>query len=84
MLKSIQQEQGLSLLFITHDLSLVPGLCEDILVMKDGKKIEQFPTCDLHNERARDAYTITLLKSTEMLEAKWMIWKESGPHLESM
>ncbi|GJM72559.1 nickel import ATP-binding protein NikE [Paenibacillus macerans] len=79
LLKSIQREQGLSLLFITHDLSLVPGLCQDILVMKDGKKIEQFPTSGLHNERARDAYTITLLKSTEMLETKWMIWKEPGP-----
>ncbi|MFB5678127.1 ABC transporter ATP-binding protein [Paenibacillus terreus] len=71
LLKSIQQEQGLSLLFITHDLSLVPGLCQDILVMKDGRKIEQFHTSDLHNERARDAYTITLLKSAEMLESKW-------------
>lgn len=79
LLKSIQREQGLSLLFITHDLSLVPGLCQDILVMKDGKKIEQFHTSDLHNESARDAYTIALLKSTEMLEAKWMICKESGP-----
>ena len=71
LLKNIQQEQGLSLLFITHDLSLVPALCQDILVMKDGRKIEQFHTSDLHNERARDAYTITLLKSAEMLESKW-------------
>lgn len=75
LLKSIQQEQGLSLLFITHDLSLVPGLCQDILVMKDGRKIEQFHTSDLHNERARDAYTITLLKSAEMLESKWRMNK---------
>lgn len=41
--------------------------------------IEQFHTSDLYNERVRDAYTIALLKSTEMLEAKWMIWKEPGP-----
>lgn len=71
LLKSIQQEQGLSLLFITHDLSLVPGLCKDILVMKDGRKIEQFNTSALHNEEERDAYTISLLQSTEMLETTW-------------
>jgi ABC-type dipeptide/oligopeptide/nickel transport system ATPase subunit len=71
LLMSIQKEQGLSLLFITHDLSLVSGLCTGILVMKDGKKVEQFNTSDLHHERERDAYTITLLKSAEMLETAW-------------
>ncbi|RCX15416.1 nickel transport system ATP-binding protein/dipeptide transport system ATP-binding protein [Fontibacillus phaseoli] len=71
LLMSIQKERGLSLLFITHDLSLVPGLCADILVMKDGKKVEQFNTSALHNEEERDIYTITLLKSTESLETTW-------------
>ncbi|MBE9914137.1 ABC transporter ATP-binding protein [Paenibacillus donghaensis] len=71
LLKSIQKEQGVSLLFITHDLSLISGLCNDILVMKGGNKIEQFHTSDLHNEKNRDAYTNMLIKSTQMLETTW-------------
>ncbi|MGG4343022.1 ABC transporter ATP-binding protein [Paenibacillus lautus] len=71
LLKSIQKEEGLSLLFITHDLSLVPGLCTDILVLKEGEKVEQFRASSLRDEGERDSYTMNLVKSTEMLEAAW-------------
>lgn len=41
LLKDLQEELGLSYLFITHDLSLVPHIADRIAVMKDGKIVEE-------------------------------------------
>lgn len=41
LLKKLQREQGLSLLFICHDLALVQHLCGHVLVMYQGSVVEQ-------------------------------------------
>ena len=41
LLKSLQEKHHLSYLFISHDLALVYSLCHQIVVMKDGKIVEQ-------------------------------------------
>lgn len=41
LLKKLQREQRLTLLLISHDLALVQKLCDRILVMYEGKIIEQ-------------------------------------------
>ncbi|OCG07446.1 microcin ABC transporter ATP-binding protein [Gilliamella sp. wkB178] len=41
LLKSLQEKHQLSYLFISHDLSLVYSMCHQVVVMKDGKIIEQ-------------------------------------------
>ncbi|RME21439.1 MAG: ABC transporter ATP-binding protein [Deltaproteobacteria bacterium] len=43
---------GHGLLFITHDLRVVPGLADDVLVMHQGRVVEQLPAADLHAARA--------------------------------
>ena len=40
LLKKLQKEYSMALLFICHDLTLIPLVCEKILVMKDGTVIE--------------------------------------------
>ena len=41
LLKSLQLRHGLSYVFISHDLKVVKGLCHDIVIMKNGKIVEE-------------------------------------------
>lgn len=41
LLKELQQENGMSILFITHDLALVSEIADDVLVMYKGKVVEK-------------------------------------------
>ncbi|MEY8837956.1 peptide ABC transporter ATP-binding protein, partial [Cribrihabitans sp. XS_ASV171] len=37
----LQEEFGLAMLFISHDLAVVSSLCDDLLVLRGGKAVEQ-------------------------------------------
>ncbi len=41
LLTELQQEFGLSLLFVTHDLALVQVVADDVVVMRQGRVVEQ-------------------------------------------
>ena len=41
LLRELQEEYGISYLFITHDLSLIPSFAHNVAVMKDGKIVEK-------------------------------------------
>lgn len=45
LLKEIQQEEHMAMLFISHDLALVANVCDRILMLSDGeiKKIKCVP-----------------------------------------
>lgn len=60
LLRDIQQEFGVSYLFITHDLSIIPHLAHRVAVMKDGRIVEQGDTASLLNN-PQHAYTQALL-----------------------
>ena len=63
LLLKLQNEMSLSYLFISHDLNLVSKISHRILVMKDGKVVEQGNTIDIMN-RPKNVYTKTLINST--------------------
>jgi len=62
LLKSLQYEFGLSYLFITHNLSVVSYIADDVLVMQAGKAVE-FGSTEQILKSPQNAYTNQLLSS---------------------
>jgi microcin C transport system ATP-binding protein len=60
LLKSLQLRHGLSYIFISHDLKVVKGLCHDIVIMKDGKIVEEGQAREIFSN-PRHPYTRELL-----------------------
>ncbi|MEL7399552.1 MAG: ABC transporter ATP-binding protein, partial [Pseudomonadota bacterium] len=60
LLRQLQQELGVSYLFITHDLSIIPHLAHQVAVMKNGQIVEQGETEQVMRN-PQHAYTKELL-----------------------
>ncbi|MEY4284705.1 MAG: ABC transporter ATP-binding protein [Betaproteobacteria bacterium] len=60
LLRDIQRELGLGLLFITHDLRVAAQLCDRVIVMQHGRIVEQGPTSSVYAQ-PQQAYTQHLL-----------------------
>ncbi|MHA6690016.1 ABC transporter ATP-binding protein [Devosia sp. A449] len=60
LLKELQAEMGLSMLFISHDLSTVKSLTDSVVVMYRGRVVEEAPTDRIFNE-PQHPYTRALL-----------------------
>ena len=68
LLARLQEELGMAILLITHNLGIVAGMARRVLVMYAGKVAEYSPTEDLF-ENPRHPYTISLFKSIPRLDA---------------
>jgi peptide/nickel transport system ATP-binding protein len=69
LLGKLQDEMGMSILFITHDLGVVAELTDRVIVMYAGKIVEKAPTRDLFAEPLHP-YTRGLLASIPAHDAK--------------
>lgn len=67
LLKSIQQDMGLTFLFISHDLSVVAHVCDHVAVMYLGRLVETAPTRTLFSN-PRHPYTKALLSAIPSLD----------------
>mgnify|MGYP001801708779 CR=1 FL=1 len=62
LLGDLVQELGLTLAFISHDLSVIRRLCSRVLVLQEGVIVEEAETAALF-EKPQAAYTQTLLQA---------------------
>ena len=62
LLNELKDKYNLSILFITHDLRVVKEIADSVIVMQNGKIVEQGVTKQLFNNPNND-YTIKLLKA---------------------
>ncbi|ANK89172.1 MULTISPECIES: ABC transporter ATP-binding protein [unclassified Rhizobium] len=62
LLRKLQDERGLSYLFISHDLKVVRALCHRVIVMQHGKIMEEGPVDEVLTH-PKTAYTERLVKA---------------------
>jgi len=62
LIKRLKSKTGASVILVTHDLGVVAGMTDHIIVMYAGKVFEQAPTSELF-ERPGNPYTRGLLRS---------------------
>ncbi len=67
LLKQLQQDLGLTFLFISHDLSVVAHTCDHVAVMYLGRLVETAPTRTLF-QTPRHPYTQALLSAIPSLD----------------
>ncbi|MBL8670008.1 MAG: ABC transporter ATP-binding protein [Alphaproteobacteria bacterium] len=69
LMLDLQRELGLAYLFISHDLSVVRHIADEVLVMYLGRTVEQGPKATIF-ARPRHPYTKALLASTPAVDPK--------------
>jgi len=69
LLRRLQHERGLSLLFITHNLALVRSIAQEVVVLHEGRVVEHGPT-DTVLSHPVDEYTIRLLEDVPKLTCR--------------
>lgn len=68
-MKRIQQEYGLSYLFISHDLGVVKHMCDNIAIMYKGRFVEIGTRKDIYND-PRHIYTKRLLSAIPQIDVE--------------
>ncbi|MDB1686379.1 ABC transporter ATP-binding protein [Enterococcus durans] len=68
-MKRIQQEFGLSYLFISHDLGVVKHMCDNIAIMYKGRFVEIGTREDIYND-PRHIYTKRLLSAIPQIDVE--------------
>ena len=63
LLRSLQRELGMAMIFVTHDLSVAAEIADDVAVMYAGRFVETGPVTDLLH-RPRHPYTVGLMASS--------------------
>jgi peptide/nickel transport system ATP-binding protein len=69
LLKTLQLENGMSIIFISHDLSLVSEIANRILVMYNGNIVEQGNTTTIF-KHPKHSYTKALIRSKPSLDVR--------------
>jgi oligopeptide/dipeptide ABC transporter ATP-binding protein len=69
LLKDLQRETGVALIFVTHDLGIVAKMCDKVAVMYAGKIVEHRPVRELFFA-PKHPYTKALLGSVPKLGSK--------------
>ena len=70
-LAELRRELGLSMIFISHDMSAVQEVCDEVAVFYGGEVLDRAPAIEL-GAHARHPYTQLLLASTPQLRKGWL------------
>ena len=71
LLDSLEDELNLAYMFITHDLATVRAIADEVVVMKEGRVVEQGPK-DVMFTLPHHPYTDLLLSSIPEMDPNWL------------
>ncbi len=71
LLDRLQRELELSYMFITHDLATIRAIADDVIVMLEGRIVEQGPTKEMFTPPHHE-YTDLLLSSVPEMDPTWL------------
>ena len=73
LLKGLSRDLGLSMAFISHDLSVIRAICDRVYVLRNGRIVEE-GSCDHVFAAPRDAYTRALLDAIPLprIDPDWL------------
>ncbi|RTM08686.1 MAG: ABC transporter ATP-binding protein [Hyphomicrobiales bacterium] len=73
LLEKLAAEMGLTVAFISHDLSVIRRLCQQVIVMREGRIVESSAT-DALFENPKETYTRDLLAAIPLpeIDADWL------------
>ena len=77
LLKEIQAETGLAIIFITHDFGIVARMCDRVAVMYAGRIVEHADVRDLFNKPTHP-YTRALMDSVPQMERTDRLYSIDG------
>jgi oligopeptide transport system ATP-binding protein len=80
LVKRLGEELGMAVIWITHDLGVVAGLCDRVQVMYAGRIVESAPVEELYEHPAHP-YTLSLLNSLPRLDSQSKTRLETIPGL---
>jgi oligopeptide/dipeptide ABC transporter ATP-binding protein len=69
LMRGLQDERGMGILFITHNLGVVAEIAQNVVVMYAGRVLEQGSVVDIFH-RSRHPYTRSLLASLPRIDAR--------------
>lgn len=80
LLKELQERMGLTLVFISHDLSVVRALCDELVVLLHGEIVEAGRCADVFQAPKAD-YTRALIEAVPLpeIDPDWLAAAGSGP-----
>ena len=58
LIHSLQQETGMSVMFITHDMGVVAEIADQVIVMNGGKCVEAGPVADVLTAPTQSVHTV--------------------------
>ncbi|RKR91647.1 peptide/nickel transport system ATP-binding protein [Micromonospora pisi] len=82
LLRGLVDTLGLTLVLVSHDLAIVSQLCQQVMVMRDGRVVEAGPTATVL-ERPTQDYTRALLAAIPQLPADLAVPLPDGAALST-
>jgi peptide/nickel transport system ATP-binding protein len=78
LIRELREREGMSVLFISHDLAVVAELCDRVAIMRGGRIVEQGPASTVLSA-PKDPYTTDLLAAVPRITDDTQIDRTPGP-----